>query len=72
MADGNRITAFDLGIHAASMNDRPQSLRLDEWEKSLIQDALARTRGKIPEAALLLGIGRATLYRKIDEYGIAR
>ncbi len=72
MADGNRITAVDLGIHAASMNDRPQSLRLDEWEKSLIQDALARTRGKIPEAAQLLGIGRATLYRKIDEYGIAR
>ena len=38
----------------------------------LIQDALTKTRGKVPEAARLLGIGRATLYRKIDEYNISR
>ena len=34
--------------------------------------ALERTSGSIPEAAKLLGIGRATLYRKVDEYGIER
>ena len=48
------------------------SLRIADWEKKLIEDALRRTRGRIPEAARLLGIGRATLYRKIDEYGIPR
>jgi excisionase family DNA binding protein len=26
----------------------------------------------VPEAAKLLGIGRATLYRKIEQYRIAR
>ena len=26
----------------------------------------------VPEAAKLLGIGRATLYRKLEEYGIRR
>ena len=48
------------------------SLRLDEWEKRLIRDALARVDGSVREAAELLGIGRATLYRKIDDYGIER
>lgn len=72
LAESETITLGDLGIHAASMTDRPSSLNLVEWERSLIQDALTRTRGRIPEAAKLLGIGRATLYRKIDEYKIDR
>ena len=38
----------------------------------LIDEALKRTAGNVPEAAKLLGIGRATLYRKIEEYGISR
>ena len=36
------------------------------------QEALDRTGGNVPEAAKLLNIGRATLYRKIDEYEIVR
>ena len=35
-------------------------------------ESLSRTGGKIPEAAKLLGLGRATLYRKVEEYGIER
>lgn len=48
------------------------SLRLDEWEQHLIREALARAGGHVPEAARLLGLGRATLYRKLEEYGIGR
>lgn len=50
----------------------PASLRIDDWQQALVAAALERAAGSVPEAARLLGIGRATLYRKIDEYGISR
>ena len=37
-------------------------------EKSLIQNALHRTKGHYEEAARLLGISRKTLYNKVKEY----
>jgi two-component system response regulator HydG len=49
-----------------------ETLRIDVWERKLIQEAIARTGNNVPEAAKLLGIGRATLYRKLEEYGIQR
>jgi Nif-specific regulatory protein len=49
-----------------------ETLRIDEWEKRLITEALNRTGDNVPEAAKLLGIGRATLYRKIEQYHIDR
>jgi len=41
-----------------------------EFERSLIERALARTGGRRIEAASLLGIGRNTITRKIQELGI--
>ncbi len=41
-----------------------------EFEKTLISKALARTGGRRIEAAVLLGIGRNTITRKIQELGL--
>jgi two-component system nitrogen regulation response regulator GlnG len=41
-----------------------------QFERSLIQRALARTGGRRIEAANLLGMGRNTITRKIQELGI--
>jgi two-component system nitrogen regulation response regulator GlnG len=41
-----------------------------QFERSLISRALARTGGRRIEAATLLGIGRNTITRKIQELGI--
>jgi Nif-specific regulatory protein len=71
LAGGKRIEANDLGLHDVSGNDL-ETLALDYWERRLIGEALKRTSGNVPEAAKMLGIGRATLYRKIEEYGISR
>jgi two-component system response regulator HydG len=71
LAAGNSIEIHDLGLRDSGGGEL-ESLRLDEWERRLIAEALKRTGSNVPEAAKLLGIGRATLYRKIDEYGISR
>jgi Nif-specific regulatory protein len=76
MAIGQQIEPEDLALRDAGTSAKSagkiESLKIDEWEKKLILEALSRTKGVIPEAAKLLGIGRATLYRKVDQYGMDR
>ena len=67
MAEGDEILPDELGLRDIASGGL-ESLRIDYWERKLIQEAIKRTDGNIPAAALLLGIGRATLYRKVDEY----
>lgn len=70
-AAGPQIAAADLPLPGAAFQG-PGSLRMEDWERRLISEALARTAGNIPQAAQLLGVGRATLYRKCEQYGIQR
>ena len=72
MADGNRLTADCLApeFHAAAGSADPDSLALDDLERRHILRVLEHTRGNKAEAARLLGIGIATLYRKLESYGM--
>lgn len=71
MCEGDEIQIADLGIREATDGEF-DTLRIDHWERKLIIDALKRTSNSVPKAAELLGISRATLYRKIDDYGVQR
>lgn len=66
LAEGERIEPHDLGLRDAGPPPL-ESLDLARWERRLIAAALERAGGRVPEAAKLLGIGRATLYRKLEE-----
>ncbi len=68
---GHQIEAADLPLPGTAL-ESIGSLQIEDWERRLITEALARTAGNIPQAAHLLGIGRATLYRKCEQYGIHR
>ena len=46
--------------------------RLPQIERELIQQALGLYGGRISETARRLGIGRSTLYRKLDDYQIGK
>ncbi len=71
MADDPEILPSDLGLHDAGLAE-VDTLRIDDWERRLIKLALDRSCGSVPDAAELLGVSRATAYRKITEYGIER
>jgi len=43
-------------------------LRFEDYEQQILRHALLTTGWNVKRAAQLLGIGRATLYRKIDRY----
>lgn len=55
----------------SAVADSP-TLRLDDWQRVLVIEALRRCGGSVPNAAAELGISRATLYRKLESYGLAR
>jgi transcriptional regulator of acetoin/glycerol metabolism len=44
----------------------------DDLERSQLRSALATTQGRISEAAELLGVGRNTVTRKMQKYGLKR
>jgi transcriptional regulator of acetoin/glycerol metabolism len=71
LADEDEIRPSDLALRDTG-SDSLDTLRIDHWEQKLIVEALRRTGDNVPEAAKLLGIGRATLYRKIEQYHIQR
>jgi DNA-binding NtrC family response regulator len=71
LAVGNEIRVTDLTLQEAKSDDF-DTLNIEQWEHRLIQEALRRTRSNIPESAELLGISRATLYRKLETYSIKR
>lgn len=48
------------------------TLKLDDWQRILVIEALRRTGGSVQNAAAELGISRATLYRKLETYGLTR
>ena len=48
-----------------------KTLNLSDVEKDVIRHALKKYNGNLTRASEELGIGRTTLYRKIEEYGLS-
>jgi DNA-binding NtrC family response regulator len=78
VAGGPELKTADLpsdlrGIADEAMSNAPApgGLRsLDELEKQAICHALEHFDGNLSDAARQLGIGRSTLYRKLEQYGL--
>ena len=73
MAEGNQITALDVGFEARGEEDL-SSLNLrrvrEEAEKRAVITVLSRVNGNIVKAAEILGVSRPTLYDVMHKFGL--
>ena len=72
LSEGDVLSSADFSL-ATSENlafEKQIPISLEEGEKQIIVVALKRCQGNISEAAKALKIGRQTLYRKIEKYGL--
>ena len=75
MCNGEEITLEDLPASVReSVDDKniiiPHGITLDEAEKIIIRNTLTMEGGNKTKVAQILGIGRKTLHRKLQEYGM--
>jgi len=74
MSEGDNIQPDDFFF--LSQSPAPQeeikaaTLNLDDMEKTAIEKALHKYNGNISRAAKELGLTRASLYRRLEKYGI--
>ncbi|MEV8614888.1 helix-turn-helix domain-containing protein [Amycolatopsis sp. NPDC051373] len=69
-AAGPTVSARHLPGRLRSAPAHPRLTELEKAERLAISDALRTANGNRMRAAALLGIGRATLYRKLRRYGL--
>jgi DNA-binding NtrC family response regulator len=71
LANGPVIRAPDLGLMAARDGSaRLDDMSLDEVERHLIKQTLARCSGNAMKAAEQLGLSRSAFYRRLEKYGL--
>ncbi len=62
---------FEAQTQPTDSNAVPKTgLTLEETERQSIINALEKSRGNMTQAALLLGISRQSLYRRMEKYGV--
>jgi DNA-binding NtrC family response regulator len=83
LTEHDQLLAEDLHINNVVDKEPKQSvpvqvldelplMTLAEAEVSLVKLALNKTAGNVPQAALLLGLTKASMYRRLEKYGLAK
>ncbi len=70
MTDSNSLQETDFLLSRSLSTANSNTLNLDEVEKSAIAKALQMHNGNISKAADELGLTRASLYRRMEKYGL--
>jgi DNA-binding NtrC family response regulator len=70
LARGPVFTWADFGLAPAASVPAEPTLDLEQREREAVQAALAQADGNISQAAKLLGVSRAALYRRLDKHGL--
>jgi DNA-binding NtrC family response regulator len=70
MADSSTLQESDFLFSRKGSEPVNDSLNLDEVEKNVVTKAIQLHNGNISKAAEELGLTRASLYRRMEKYGI--
>ena len=78
LCDGSELRAADIRLGTAARNRHvssadnflPPGMNLDQYEQSIIREALNRAGGNKSQAARLLGISRNALRYRLSQMGI--
>lgn len=75
LSSGTEIAAAQLALnqttaqfHSAQTNSQLPMMTLEQAEINLIKQALGKTQGNVPKAAVLLGLTKSSLYRRVEKY----
>lgn len=73
LEDGELLERSHLSATVVAASSRPATLRerLAECERRELEAAVRRHGGDVSAAAIELGVGRSTLYRRLHELGVA-
>lgn len=71
LAQDNVITCDDLHLLSKATTDTLPFMTLEQAEISLIKQALSTTKNSVPKAAVLLGLTKSSMYRRIEKYDLA-
>jgi transcriptional regulator with GAF, ATPase, and Fis domain len=69
-SEGAKILPFPGMAPVGQVQNMGRVQTIDQLESDAIRQAISNFRGNLTEAAKALGIGRATLYRKVKQYNI--
>jgi DNA-binding NtrC family response regulator len=71
LADGNRIDDQGVILDRGKISqDSEEPVTLEDMEKIMIEKSVQKNKGNLSKVAGELGITRATLYRKMEKFGI--
>ncbi len=70
LSEGTMLQSTDFALHEDVVHDAPPVLNLEKLEKTAIAAAIEKHQGNLSNAAKELGLGRTTLYRKMEKYGL--
>jgi two-component system, NtrC family, response regulator HydG len=70
MCNSQIIEEDDIWLNIEQSKLSSDSLNIENLEKNAIIQALSKNQGNLTKAAKALGLGRTTLYRKMDKYDL--
>lgn len=71
MAQSSVLEAENFMVKTTSTAQNNNSLKVEDIEQTAITKAIEKHNGNLSKAANELGIGRSTLYRKMEKYGLS-